>query len=395
MTGQHCPDCGTPTTPEATPGCGCAAQRAVRAAQAQAAYVQQAHAAEAPTQLLPPVPATPPTPPAPSTLPALPALSAPPAPPAPPALKAPPMPQAPPDPSAELSDEEGTNPLRPRPYIPLPTEGDTPRGGFPPSGPLPPLTPAMLFAQPPGAPLHPEPPSPHRGALKAVALCGLAVAIGVAALAGGAFSESDGRAQASPRETSTWLPGAGRDIPHTRVSEMPPPYVGPAAPGGEEPQQLPAEVAAPAVPKTSTSPTPKSGPKPPSPPKPKPEPKPTRTPAADGKTLRLGDSGPEVVELQQRLAQLWLFNGAPNGKYDERLAEAVRLYQGYRRIGSADKAGVYGPATRRALEAETREPGEPGQFPGPPPGGPGQFPTYGPGPGPGYGAGAPGYGYAF
>lgn len=72
-------------------------------------------------------------------------------------------------------------------------------------------------------------------------------------------------------------------------------------------------------------------------------------------TLGPGDSGPEVVELQERLDQVWLYDGPPHGQYDGRVENAVATYQAYRGI-TTDPRGTYGPATRRALEAETEYP---------------------------------------
>jgi len=72
-------------------------------------------------------------------------------------------------------------------------------------------------------------------------------------------------------------------------------------------------------------------------------------------TLRRGDRGPDVAELQLRLRQLSLYTGADNGKYDNHVEDAVRRYQWARGI-TADELGVYGGATRTSLEAETTEP---------------------------------------
>ncbi|MET9508947.1 peptidoglycan-binding domain-containing protein [Streptomyces flavidovirens] len=76
---------------------------------------------------------------------------------------------------------------------------------------------------------------------------------------------------------------------------------------------------------------------------------------AAGAVLSRGDRGPEVAELQNRLAQLRLYAGPENGRFNGRVEEAVRTYQSYRYI-QGDPEGTYGPHTRRALEAETREP---------------------------------------
>ncbi|GHD83636.1 peptidoglycan-binding domain-containing protein [Streptomyces naganishii] len=78
----------------------------------------------------------------------------------------------------------------------------------------------------------------------------------------------------------------------------------------------------------------------------------TATPAP---VLRLGDRGPEVTELQERLAQLYLYTGQADGVFDSDVQNSVRTYQWARGI-TADDLGVYGPATRAALESETSKP---------------------------------------
>ncbi|MGJ7018548.1 peptidoglycan-binding domain-containing protein [Streptomyces griseorubens] len=67
--------------------------------------------------------------------------------------------------------------------------------------------------------------------------------------------------------------------------------------------------------------------------------------------LRRGDRGPEVVELQQRLRMVWLYQGDADGRYSHRVEEAVRHYQWSR--GIREELGVYGPQTRSRLESET------------------------------------------
>ncbi|MFC0493888.1 peptidoglycan-binding protein [Streptomyces mutabilis] len=76
---------------------------------------------------------------------------------------------------------------------------------------------------------------------------------------------------------------------------------------------------------------------------------------AGGPTLHRGDQGSEVVELQQRLTQLYLYNGDIDGDYDHQVEDSVRTYQWTRGVRS-DELGVYGQDTRRMLESETREP---------------------------------------
>ncbi|WP_328555790.1 MULTISPECIES: peptidoglycan-binding protein [unclassified Streptomyces] len=76
---------------------------------------------------------------------------------------------------------------------------------------------------------------------------------------------------------------------------------------------------------------------------------------ATGPTLQRGDSGAEVTELQLRLSQLRMYMRNADGQFDRHLEDAVRWYQWARGI-TGDPAGVYGPATRKSLEAETSEP---------------------------------------
>jgi peptidoglycan hydrolase-like protein with peptidoglycan-binding domain len=62
-----------------------------------------------------------------------------------------------------------------------------------------------------------------------------------------------------------------------------------------------------------------------------------------------------VTELQLRLRQARMYMSNADGQYDRHLEDAVRWFQWARGV-SGDEAGVYGPATRAALEAETTEP---------------------------------------
>ncbi|MFJ2088245.1 peptidoglycan-binding protein [Streptomyces sp. NPDC087901] len=72
-----------------------------------------------------------------------------------------------------------------------------------------------------------------------------------------------------------------------------------------------------------------------------------------GPTLRRGDDGPEVTELQRRLQEAWVLAQGPiDDDYSERVEQAVREYQTWRNI-QGDPEGVYGPNTRSVLEAAT------------------------------------------
>ncbi|MGJ3559426.1 peptidoglycan-binding domain-containing protein [Streptomyces sp. INA 01156] len=62
-----------------------------------------------------------------------------------------------------------------------------------------------------------------------------------------------------------------------------------------------------------------------------------------------------MVELQQRLRQLYLYNSEMHGRFNRRVEDALRTYQWSRGI-RGDELGVYGPETRSRLESETREP---------------------------------------
>ncbi|WAZ25945.1 peptidoglycan-binding protein [Streptomyces cinnabarinus] len=105
-----------------------------------------------------------------------------------------------------------------------------------------------------------------------------------------------------------------------------------------------------------------TAPAPPATSSPTPTPTPTPTdwdasdpnaPDPDGPgTLREGDSGPEVIELQQRLLAVpdVYTAGSASGVYDATLREAVARFQLWYGI-SGDETGVYGNDTRRSLES--------------------------------------------
>ncbi|KFF98560.1 hypothetical protein IQ62_24155 [Streptomyces scabiei] len=71
-------------------------------------------------------------------------------------------------------------------------------------------------------------------------------------------------------------------------------------------------------------------------------------------TLREGDSGPQVAELQQRLLRIpnVYDNGSTSGQYDGVLKEAVARFQLWYGI-RGDETGVYGNDTRQDLESRT------------------------------------------
>jgi peptidoglycan hydrolase-like protein with peptidoglycan-binding domain len=75
----------------------------------------------------------------------------------------------------------------------------------------------------------------------------------------------------------------------------------------------------------------------------------------DAQSLRRGDKGPEVTELQLRLTELAFYFGEADGDYNSQVEDAVSLFQRTWGI-TADEPGVYGLATRTSLEAKTAEP---------------------------------------
>ncbi|WP_246203928.1 peptidoglycan-binding domain-containing protein [Streptomyces tailanensis] len=71
-------------------------------------------------------------------------------------------------------------------------------------------------------------------------------------------------------------------------------------------------------------------------------------------TLREGDTGPEVTELQERLRRIpnVYDDGPTSGQYDVVLKEAVARFQLWYGI-RGDETGVYGNDTRQDLESRT------------------------------------------
>ena len=83
-------------------------------------------------------------------------------------------------------------------------------------------------------------------------------------------------------------------------------------------------------------------------PTPKPTPKPTVKPIpTEGDTLHAGDTGPYVKSVQQKLSDLGYWNGTADGQYGDLTSQAVMALQKAAGLG---RDGVFGPATRRALQ---------------------------------------------
>ncbi|MGW9246219.1 MULTISPECIES: peptidoglycan-binding domain-containing protein [unclassified Streptomyces] len=209
----------------------------------------------------------------------------------------------------------------------------------------------------------PDPVQPRRRRPFGALAVGAAVAavVGTAAFAGGLLGGDDSGDEALP-EATTSVPDledepAASVAPSSSASATPSrtpsrsaaPSASPSASASPTKSREPsptATAAAPASPTASASPAPENGGAPTS--------SPSAAPPAEfaGPSLRPGDRGPEVGVLQNRLRELWLYSGPSDQNYNDRVENAVAIYQSYKAI-QGDPVGVYGPNTRRALEAET------------------------------------------
>ncbi|TXS08726.1 peptidoglycan-binding protein [Streptomyces sp. NBC_01201] len=287
--------------------------------------------------------------------------------------------------SAEIAAAEDFDPLRIRPYVTLNSE-DTEDHGTPDAATTMPLfldgapgrEAAGSHGSAPGARPDataaddsrrrsaaayagggPDPVQPRRRRPFVVVAVGAAVAavVGTAAFAGGLFDDRDDREAALP-EATTSVPDAGEE-PAASVPESPS-----ASPSPTPSRSESASASASASPSESASPSqsPSASPSASVPQSPSPsatETKATGTEAAappaeevSGATLRRGDSGAEVSELQRRLQEIWVYRGPENGDYSAQVEQAVAEYQRWVSVRS-DPSGVYGPETRSALEAQT------------------------------------------
>lgn len=300
---------------------------------------------------------------------------------------------------AETAEAE-FNPLRVRPYVTLPSAeedddeyeggvgGRAGGGGFGegPAGdvgtmPLPVVPPGA--AGPAGPAAHGEPsalnpgrnqhddlepvnvtPAGHRGARRRrlPVLLGAAAAlavVGTAAYAGGLFSGDGERDKAlvPDTESSAVSVSAAPDAPSP--SQSPTASASPSASSSASASASASSSRTATAEQTSQAPDPS---KPAGPATPPPttatasgsvKTTPPASPESEG-TLRRGDSGSEVLDLQERLVRAAAYkeDDGLDGKYDEDVENAVRAFQRARNI-KGDPDGVYGPQTRRQLEAET------------------------------------------
>ncbi|SHI05361.1 peptidoglycan-binding domain-containing protein [Streptomyces sp. 3214.6] len=190
-------------------------------------------------------------------------------------------------------------------------------------------------------------PRPNRRRLHLPALAGaLAAAVTAAGLAAVLLYEAPEREGSSaegvrapvPEVTSGAASPAGpTSAQASRTQPSSPTASGSPSPASPTPEAPTRSAVAPSAPSTGTA---------------------SASPSARVSTplvLRLGDSGPQVVELQLRLRQIGYYGGAADGEYGRQVESSVRTYQLTRAV-LQDESGVYGAATRASLEAETDEP---------------------------------------
>ncbi|MGQ4354154.1 peptidoglycan-binding domain-containing protein [Streptomyces drozdowiczii] len=349
MAGHICPECGTESRPGTAPGCACASRAAYGATGAPGHTTDPERAAE--QQRI--------------------------------------ADEHHAGRSAEMAAAEDFDPLRIRPYVTLGGEAataapTTPPPGAPrvygPEGDAATTMPLFLDpAGPPpadtGAPANtalliggPDPVAPRRRKPFAAVIAGAAVVtvVGTAAFIGGLFNgDGNGEAdldQALPSTVAS-LPDESEPSPSTTPTASAPPSRSPspsASASASASTSPSASVSASASPSATATASPSAS-------APGASSSPSATaessgpveglapPAAtpdDAGSLRRGDHGPEVAELQNRLREVWVYNGPVDSEYGSRTERAVSDFQVWYSI-DGDPEGVYGPKTRSLLEAMT------------------------------------------
>ncbi|MBT2406488.1 MULTISPECIES: peptidoglycan-binding protein [unclassified Streptomyces] len=195
-----------------------------------------------------------------------------------------------------------------------------------------------------GAPEGRSGPAARRRLLPLLIGAGAVVALGSAALAAGVFGGSGtaDTALTGPKPSAPAVSAAPAGP--TQASPSPRRSPSPSASRSASPSPSASRSASPSASASrSASPSPSrsaSASRSPSPKAPAPAPV---------KSLQYGDSGPEVEQLQRLLAAEHLYRGKFTGKFDDRTENAVSTFQWENDI-TEDPWGVYGPATRQALE---------------------------------------------
>ncbi|MGN5378516.1 peptidoglycan-binding domain-containing protein [Streptomyces lasalocidi] len=273
--------------------------------------------------------------------------------------------------TAEAAAAEDFDPLRIRPYVEVDEPAQT--GAVPAVGatlplralPGPSTTDLRMFEEggadgPAAAQLAPG-GTPRRRPRRAVLLSAAAAGVAVVAAAGfasGLFSYDtpSSRGRAAAQEVRESVPDVS-----TPVSSPPPTADSPPVSRSlVRPSSAPPPPPRPATPSASPSSRPPSR-TPSRPPSPSPTASvSTHTTPAVAPVLRLGDTGPQVAELQERLGQLNLYDDDVDGVFTRPVQDAVHTYQLARGI-TGDPSGEYGPATRQRLESETSQPQQPSQ----------------------------------
>ncbi|MEU8434575.1 peptidoglycan-binding domain-containing protein [Streptomyces sp. NPDC029216] len=186
----------------------------------------------------------------------------------------------------------------------------------------------------------------RRRTVPLLAGAGAVVVAGVVALALGLFTGSgkDGTALADPGPSVPVAGEAPADPSQTPAgpSESASSSASPSASASASRSASPS--ASPSASRTSAAPSPSASASAPKTTKPVAPP-----PPAKPATLRPGDSGPEVLKLQRLLSDQGLYDGRFDGRYGRAVERAVEDFQVEYGVYE-DPWGVYGPATRRALE---------------------------------------------
>ncbi|MFB8088080.1 peptidoglycan-binding protein [Streptomyces sp. NPDC055992] len=346
MAGQICPECGTDSRPGAGPGCACASRAAYGATGAPGHVTDPERAAE--QQRI--------------------------------------ADEHHAGRSAEMAAAEDFDPLRIRPYVTL--GGDTAAPTTPPPG-APRVhgpegdaaTTMPLFLDPASPPpadagasdgtalllTGPDPVAPRRRKPFAAVIAGAAVVtvVGTAAFIGGLFNgDGNGEAdldQALPSTVATLPDESGEPSPSTTSSASPSPSRS-ASPSSSAPASASASAstsASASASRSATASSSASGTGAPSSPAATAQSSgpaqgvapPAATPDEAG-TLRRGDRGTAVADLQNRLREVWVYNGPVDSEYGSRTEQAVSDLQVWWNI-DGDPDGVYGPNTRSRLEAVT------------------------------------------
>ncbi|MFE7060136.1 peptidoglycan-binding protein [Streptomyces californicus] len=253
-------------------------------------------------------------------------------------------PAAPERPARPTPPARPARPAPPHPYLPEPE---------PEHAPVPDL--GLVPSRPPATGPQDARRRARRRTLTWIAVCAVAACAASAAVLYGLVGPRDADRLVT---LDGPLPKAPATLPAIESSVAPAPVPTPTASASVSASATPTPTTTPsATPSQTPSATPSEAAREPSAspsPTPPPEP-PAREPAAP-RTLSVGGTGPEVADLQRRLDQVRVFHGAYDGVFDDDLADAVHRFQWIR--GVEEEAGVYGPATRAALVAETSGAGE-------------------------------------